>query len=127
MPADQTIPMQVIRGCLVVSFSNTTGVSTLDDFRGELLTLVTRSRVGHVVFDFSEVALIDLNEFSSVQKCAAMIGLLGAQTVLAGLNPNVVATLVSFGAHNDGMETALSVELALEKIDLQTRTSLESA
>ncbi len=85
--------------------------------RDDLLARVHQVRAQGVVFDVASLQLMDPWEFKALQQTAAMVRLLGARVVLAGLAPQVVETLAALDADTGGFDaTVATVHGALQAL-----------
>jgi rsbT antagonist protein RsbS len=85
-------------------------------FREDLLTEIRRSGARHAVVDVSGLEVMDLHEFEQLRRVFRMATIMGCRPILAGLNPGIAAALVQMDAEVDGLETALSVEHAIQAL-----------
>ena len=83
----------------------------------ELGLLLERGTVRGVVLDFSVVETVDSFLARLIGNIAATSRLLGAETVVAGLQPAVAVTLVELGLTLAGVHTALNANKALSLLD----------
>jgi rsbT antagonist protein RsbS len=88
----------------------------------ELGQLLERGVAHGVVLDFSTVAIVDSFLGRLIGAIAAASRLLGAATVVVGLQPAVAVTLVELGLTLPGVHTALNAEKGLA---LLTRLRLD--
>jgi rsbT antagonist protein RsbS len=79
----------------------------------ELGQLLERGVAHGVVLDFSTVAIVDSFLGRLIGAIAAASRLLGAATVVVGLQPAVAVTLVELGLTLPGVHTALNAEKGL--------------
>ena len=82
----------------------------LQDDLGQLLE---RGGVRGVLLDFSTVSTVDSFLARLIGTIAGLSRLLGAETVVVGLQPAVAVTLVEFGLTLPGIRTALTAEKGL--------------
>jgi rsbT antagonist protein RsbS len=92
----------------------------------ELGRLVERGSARGVLLDFSAVATADSFLARLIGTVAATARLLGAETVVVGLQPAVAVTLVELGLALPGVHTALNAEKGLALLsslppDVRTR------
>jgi anti-anti-sigma regulatory factor len=85
--------------------------------RDDLLARVHEVRARGVVFDVASLYLMDPWEFRALQQTAAMVRLLGARVVLAGLPPQVVEALAALDVDTAGFDaTVATVHDALQAL-----------
>jgi rsbT antagonist protein RsbS len=80
------------------------------ELQDELGRLLERGSARGVLLDFSAVATVDSFLARLIGTVAATARLLGAETVVVGLQPAVAVTLVELGLALPGVRTALNAE-----------------
>src|SRR5690348_3423524 len=83
------------------------------EFRAELIQLLERTGAMGVILDVSLLQLIDSFLGRMLREIALGARLLGAQTVVVGIQPAVALTLVELGLELTGVRTALNSEKGL--------------
>lgn len=106
------IPLQVSRGCVVASIQVDLSFPVLESFQRALLEAIQRSGAAGVILDLSGVAILDRQEFEALRRTMDMAKLMGARTILAGVNAGVVSSLVDLGLSTDDIEAALDLDHA---------------
>lgn len=108
------IAMQVSRGVIVASIQVDLRQEVLTRFREDLLDRIHQTSSRGVILDVSGLAILDSEEFSGLRQTVTMTTLLGADAVLAGLQPGVVSALVESGVDVDGLQTSIDIDAAFE-------------
>ncbi|MDJ0878873.1 MAG: STAS domain-containing protein [Halieaceae bacterium] len=108
------IPMQVSRGCIVVSIQVDLSEAVLAQFRTDLLELLQRSGAEAVILDVSGIAIMDLQEFQALRDTMSMAALMGARTIFSGFQAGVVSSLVELEAPISDIQAALNLDTAFE-------------
>jgi rsbT antagonist protein RsbS len=116
--------MQVSRNVVVASIQVDLDDDVLARFRDDLLGRVHETGSRAVILDVSGVETLDSNEFASLRRIIAMVGIMGTESVLVGLQPGVVSALIEVGADVEGLQTAIDLDAAFEL--LETEPELDS-
>jgi rsbT antagonist protein RsbS len=114
---EQDFQLILIRGCLLVSIQ-----TELHDQLALRLqeALAERTRaVGArgVVLDISMVQIIDSFITRILNDIGKSVRYMGARCFVVGIRPGVAMTLVEMGVDLDAVETALSLDIALERLE----------
>lgn len=112
------IPVIELWGRLVVPLQGDVSDSQMDQLRDEVLRRVRDRAAKGLVIDASGMWLVDSHLCAMLGRIVAAARLMGTRAVLAGLHPNVVVTLGEMGIALEGVETALSLEEALELLGI---------
>lgn len=86
------------------------------EFQGDLLNEINAHDAKGVVIDISALDLVDSFMARIINDSATMASLLGAEVVVCGMQPQVGTTLIEMGRELLGVETALNLDLAMERI-----------
>lgn len=86
----------------------------IDDLQDTILEELETSQPDGVILDISGVELMDSFFARHISETAQMIELMGKQTVIAGMRPEVAITATELGYSLDAVETARSTDQALE-------------
>ena len=70
-----------------------------------------------IIIEVSGLDVIDVEEFDALRKTMVMVQLMGAKTVIAGLRPGVVSSLVQLDAATDEVDAAMNLDDAFERIE----------
>ena len=83
-------------------------------FQMDVLTEIERSGATGLVIDISGLDMVDSYVARIVAETGRMAKLMGTDTVLVGMRPEVAATLVRMGYAMEGIRTALNLDDGLE-------------
>ncbi|UCH25381.1 MAG: STAS domain-containing protein [Trueperaceae bacterium] len=111
------VPLQLSRKCLVASLQIDLTEEVLDQFRTDLLEALQATEAVGVIIEVSGLDVIDVEEFDALRKTMVMVQLMGAKTVIAGLRPGVVSSLVQLDAATDEVDAAMNLDDAFERIE----------
>jgi rsbT antagonist protein RsbS len=103
-----------IRKTLMVTVPADPDDATISALQEEVLAAMERLEAKGVVLDISAVETLDSFFARTVAETASMVSLMGGRTVVVGMRPAVAVTATQIGITLGGIETALSVERALE-------------
>lgn len=104
------VTMHITRGCLVVLIQVELYDKVLLQIQGDILERVKETGVKGVIIDVSGVDVIDSFIAQTISDTARMASMLGATTVLTGLKPGVVASLIDLDFEPKGIQTAITLE-----------------
>jgi hypothetical protein len=102
---------------LVVTLEGAADTGTLSAASNVLADMHARQGADSVVFEVSGCEVIDLDEFTELQKVVRTMEWLGLRCVIAGLRPGIVAYLASAGISAGSLRTSLDLELALMELN----------
>ena len=111
------IPLQISRNCVIASIQIDLSDSVLRQFRTELLELIQSSGAHGVILDVSGIEVMDYEDFEALRKTMAMARLMGAPSVLAGLQAGVVSSLVELGAETEDIVATMDLDDAFQVMD----------
>ncbi|MGB1274472.1 MAG: STAS domain-containing protein [Nannocystaceae bacterium] len=116
----RTIPIIKLRDNLIVSIQIELTDMLVAELKENVAMEVRVHEVSGLVLEVSSVDFLDSYIASSIQQIAKIASCMGVQTILAGLDPSVAITLVEMGA-DMGVETALNLESALDRLEHEQR------
>lgn len=112
------IPIQLHSQCIIASFQLDLHQDVLKLFQQELLSeIVQHNNIKGIIFDLSGLEIIDLVDFDSIRSIISMIKLTGFDTVISGLRPSVVSSLIMMEANIDNLLSSISLDEALVILD----------
>ena len=111
------VPLRVSQGTVVASVQVDFEPAALSQFRHDLLGAVQRSRATGVIIDLSALGVLDPGDLADLRDTLNMASLLGARAVLAGMRPGMISALVDLNADVDGLNGALTLDDAFERLD----------
>jgi len=114
MTIEHTIPLITLFGNLIVPIQ----VSLTDSLVARLTTDVTRAieegSVAGLILDLSGVDVMDSHITRCLRDLALTARIMGVDTMVCGMRPSVVITLIEMGLSVPGISSALNLERALE-------------
>jgi rsbT antagonist protein RsbS len=112
-----SISIIIVRKTLMVTVPSDPDDATVSALQDEVLAAMQRVDAKGVVLDISSVETLDSFFARTVAETASMVALMGGRTVVVGMRPSVAVTATQIGITLGGIETALSVERALDLLD----------
>lgn len=110
------IPILRIGKVLLAGLPGELDDKTALEFGGELAGQIAADSATGVLLDVSKVEIIDSFAARVLTELATTARLLGAEVVIAGMQPAVAITLVHLGLGLPGIRTALNAEQALRML-----------
>ena len=107
---NQTIPIMRIGTNVLISLQGDLDDSTVVAVESAIMREVSRDRTTGTLIDVSGLAMVDSFIARVIARMAAMTRLLGAETVIVGIQPAVAITLVEMGVAMADLNTALNAE-----------------
>ena len=104
------VAMQLSRGIVVASIQVDLDDDVLARFREDLLARLHESGSEGVILDVSGLQTLDSEEFAALRRIMTMTSLMGAESVLVGLQPGVVSSLIETGVDADGLQVAINLD-----------------
>ncbi|HEX5206856.1 MAG TPA: STAS domain-containing protein [Steroidobacteraceae bacterium] len=112
-----SISIIIVRKTLMVTVPSDPDDATVSALQDEVLAAMQRVDAKGVVLDIGSVETLDSFFARTVAETASMVALMGGRTVVVGMRPSVAVTATQIGITLGGIETALSVERALDLLD----------
>lgn len=105
-----TIPILRIGPTLLVTISVELRDQVADAFQADVLVSIEKTGATGLVIDISGFDIVDSYVARILAETGRMARLMGTDTVLVGMRPEVAATLVRMGYGMEGVRTALDVD-----------------
>ena len=83
----------------------------------DIISNIERTGVRGLLVDVSKLVIVDSFLGRLIGDTAAMARVMGCQTVVVGLQPEVAITLMELGMYLEGIYTALNTETGLEFLE----------
>jgi rsbT antagonist protein RsbS len=116
--AANRIPLQMSNNCLVASIQIDLTADVLEQFRKDLLSQLQAQHARGIIFDLSGIEVMDLSDFENIRATISMAKVMGVSTVVCGMRPGVVASVVLLGADTDEIRAARDLDMAFELLDV---------
>jgi rsbT antagonist protein RsbS len=113
-PMAVKIPILKIEDVLIASIQTALDDRSVVEFQDDLLEMISKTGATGVVVDITAVDLVDSFMARSLNDIAIAVHLLGAHTVIAGMQPAVAMTLVALGFTMPNALRALNLEKGLK-------------
>ena len=111
------IPVLKLKNVLLTSIQ----VELTDDdalvFQDDVLHKIKQTEARGIVIDITALEVVDSYLARILNDTANMARLLGAESVICGMRPAVSLTLVEMGRELIGVESALDLDQAMEKVN----------
>ena len=114
MNGNDSISVIKVRGLLMVTMPADPDDSTVSALQEKVLSAMERHEAKGVVLDISSVDTFDSFFARTVSETAQMVTLMGGRTIVVGMRPAVAVTATQIGLTLGNIETALSMDRALE-------------
>src|SRR6188768_32819 len=108
---------QVLLVTIQVDMQDQMALALQDD----LATRISGTGAKGVVIDISALEIVDSFVGRMLASISGISRILGATTVVVGLQPAVAITLVELGLSLEGVRTALNVERGMELLELAAK------
>ena len=108
-----SIPILRVGRNLLVTVQTELHDAVADAFQEDLLLAIEKSGAAGLLIDITGLDMVDSYVARVLADTGKMASLMGAETVLVGMRPEVAATLVRMGYLMTGIRTALNVDEGL--------------
>jgi rsbT antagonist protein RsbS len=114
-----TISVIKVRDVLMVTMPPDPDDSTVAALQENVLNAMERYGGAGLILDISSVDTLDSFFARTVSETAQMVMLMGGRTIIVGMRPAVAMTATQMGLTLGKIETALSVDRALDLVALE--------
>ena len=111
------VSLAVVKGYVVATPQSQLSAQVIATLRDRLLNKLAVTNARHVYIDCSGLEVMDTDEFRALHNLAAMAKLLGADVLIGGLRPGVVASLVTMGKFATALQTVLNLDDAVSHFE----------
>src|SRR6184192_4878590 len=115
------VPILKQGGYLIASVQSVLSDADLLQLRDDLADRVGQFRSRGVIIDVTVLDVIDSFATRTLRGVAHMLKLRGAETVIAGIQPDVAFAMVQLGLTLEGVGTALDLEEGLAFLNAKTK------
>lgn len=115
----ERIPILKVGRNLLVTIQVDMHDQTAIALQEDLTSRIVQTRASGVLIDISSLEIVDSFIGRMLANIAAMSRILGAATVVVGMQPSVAITLVELGLSLKGVRTALNVEKGMELLEAE--------
>jgi rsbT antagonist protein RsbS len=119
----ERIPIIQFRDFLLVSIQVEVHDRLVLNLQSDLAEAINKTGVHGVLIDISAVEIVDSFVGRMLANVASVGRLLGATTVVVGIQPAIAITLVELGLTLDGVHTALDTESGMELLNRLTKNN----
>lgn len=119
------IPILKLKDTLLVSIQMDLSDDDALQFQDDLVERARGSAAAGVVIDITALEVVDSFMARVLNDTANMVRLVGAETVICGMQPAVALTLTEMGRELVGVETALNLDHAMQRLQdlIESRSS----
>ncbi len=113
MRGSGAVPILRVAGILLVSIQVDLGDTVAEALQEDILQAISRTASTGLVIDVTGLEVVDSFVARVLVDTARMARLMGTETVIAGLRPEVAATLVRMGFDVSDVRAALDIDSGL--------------
>ena len=112
-----SIPVLRVGTTLLVTVQTELKDTVADAFQEDLLLAIERNSADGLVVDISGLDMVDSYVARVLNDTGRMAKLMGIETVVVGMQPQVAATLVRMGFRMEGVGTGLDVDHGIRVLE----------
>ena len=110
------VPILRLKGTLLVSIQMDLSDDDALQFQEDLVSKTRETEAAGVVIDITALEVVDSFMARVLNDTANMVRLVGAETVICGMQPAVALTLTEMGRELVGVETSLNLDQAVDRL-----------
>jgi rsbT antagonist protein RsbS len=118
LTGDPELAIIQIKNCLLVSIQTELHDRLALNLQAAIMERVRAVGARGIILDVSAVEIIDSYITRILNDIGKSVRYMGADCYIVGIRPAVAMTLIEMGVELDSVNTALSLDLALEKLEL---------
>ncbi len=111
------VPILKLRGILLTSIQIDLSDENAEAFQSDVLDTLNKTEAKGLVIDITALDVVDSFMARLLNDTATQAKMLGAEVVVCGMQPDVAMTLVEMGRELAGVETALNLDQAFDRIE----------
>jgi rsbT antagonist protein RsbS len=120
------VAIQVSRGVVVAFVQVDLDENVMARFQDDLLGRIQQTEARGAIIDLSGLEIIDSGEFAALRRVISAATIMGTRTVLVGLRPGVVSSLIEAGVQVDGLLAAVSLDAAFAMFEPESTAEHET-
>ena len=106
-----------LRGILLTSLQVDLSDEDAVAFQADVLRVISATEAKGLMIDITAMDVVDSFMARVINDTAIQAGMLGAQVILCGMQPEVALTLIEMGRELIGVETALNADQAFNRLE----------
>jgi len=110
------VPILKLREILLTSIQTELSDEDALEFQSDVLERVQKTEARGIVIDITALDVVDSFMARVINETANMVGILGAQAVLCGMQPAVALALTEMGRELIGVHSALNLDQGVDTI-----------
>lgn len=114
--ADSNMTVIKVRNVLMVTLPAEPEDAAINALQERVLASMEQHEARALILDISAVETLDSFFARTLSETAQMVKLMGGRTIIAGMRPAVAVTATQLGLALKGVETALNVDRALDRV-----------
>lgn len=112
-----------VKNCLIVTVGEDLSGGGLEEVRRVVLRDVHEKGCLSIIFELSALKFMDTLEFQGLRTVSEMASILGAQAMFVGMQPGIVFHLITNDVETSGLNAALDLNEALERLGITDAAS----